>query len=155
MVTCPSTNPSICQRERKSSVGSSVSIAKQKISLMLWFEWKLNWWNHFPMNDISVCMLFCLLFFVPPTFLHVAALNFDCARLCVTWCVRFPQTMSCVPHFAQIASIKFCVFLYHCVPTQSSINTACFWFSSLLCVLFVYLCVPLHSTIKAACHCFY
>ena len=102
MVTCPSTNPSICQRERKSSVGSSVSIAKQKISLMLWFEWKLNWWNHFPMNDISVCMLFCLFFFVPPTFLHVAALNFDCARLCVTWCVRFPQS------FINVLCSSFC-----------------------------------------------
>ena len=102
MVTCPSTNPSICQRERKSSVGSSVSIAKQKISLMLWFEWKLNWWNHFPMNDISVCMLFCLFFFVPPTFLHVAAFNFDCVRLCVTWCVRFPQS------FINVLCVSFC-----------------------------------------------
>ena len=54
-------------------------------------------------------------------------------------------SMSCVPHFAQIASIKFCVFLYHCVPIQSSINTACFWFSSLLCVI---ACVSLSSSSK-------
>ena len=59
-------------------------------------------------------------------------------------------SMSCVPHFAQIAC-----FVFACITVlQSSINTA---FGSLhfFVLLLVYLCVPLQSTINAACHCFY
>ena len=50
-------------------------------------------------------------------------------------------SMSCVPHFAQIAC-----FVFACITVlQSSINTACFWFSSLLCVI---ACVSLCSSSK-------
>ena len=67
--------------------------------------------------------------------------------------VHLVFSMSCVPHFDQIACFVFaCITV---LPFKAASIRLAFGSLHFFVLLLVYLCVPLQSTINAACHCFY
>ena len=159
MVTCPSTNPSICQRERKSSaVGSSVSIAKQKnlSHALIWMKTKLmkplpNKW-HISLHAV-LSFLFCSTYFSP-----CGCFKFWlCASLCYLMRAISTEFYQCLV-FLILLRLLVSSSVFSCITVfplkAASIRLA---FGSLHFFVFcLYISVYLFfCTINAACHCFY